>query len=68
MKTLTTLLSLGSTACTADTAMVAMADTYTQNVDANTDKLIINGIMTIITIVLAIYQKKKGGKNGLSKK
>lgn len=41
---------------------------YSQNVDTNTNQLIINGIMTIVTIVLSIIQRKKEKKYGLQKK
>lgn len=70
MKKLIYLATLISGICTTSAAQdtVNVAQSYAENVDTNTNQLIINGIMTVITIVLSIIQKKKGGKNGIQEK
>lgn len=70
MKKFMYMLATVSTLCTGSAAQdtVNAVESYSQNVDTNTNQLIINGIMTIVTIVLSIIQRKKDKKNGLSKK
>lgn len=70
MKKVIYLATLISGLCTGSAAQdtVNAVESYSQNVDTNTNQLIINGIMTIVTIVLSIIQRKKEKKNGISKK
>lgn len=69
MKKLMYLATLGSGICTTSAAQdtANAVQSYSTNVDTNTNQLIINGIMTIVTIILSIIQRKRE-KNGISKK
>lgn len=69
MKKVMYLLATASTICTGSVAQdtANAVQEYSKNIDTNTNQLIINAIMTVVTIVLTIIQRRKERKNGIQK-
>lgn len=62
MKNLKTILVGAATL--AGTSGVTMASTYSDNVDTNSNQLIVNAVLTIVSYLVGLFHaKKKGGKN-----